>query len=198
MIFFLTRSISQKSTSIKYVEYIESTGTQYIDTGFKPNNTTRVVMDIQVIKSGTFPFFGARYGNANDTFTVWMMSASTVRSDFYDNSAIEVNVSNVLNRMTIDKNKNVCSFGGILATNVNGSFQVPVDLLLLGIDTNGVIDERKLSGRLYSCQIYDNGNLIRDYWPCLDENDVACLYDRVSDVYVYNSGSGVFVSGNII
>ena len=30
----------------KRLEYIQSTGTQYIDTGFKPNNNTRVVMDL--------------------------------------------------------------------------------------------------------------------------------------------------------
>ena len=37
--------------------------------------------------------------------------------------------------------------------------------------------------RLYSCQIYDNDTLIRDYVPCMDNNGVYGLYDKVNGVF---------------
>ena len=49
--------------------------------------------------------------------------------------------------------------------------------------------------KLFSCQIYDNGTLIRDYLPCLDKDGVACLYDKVSETYFYNQGTGEFIAG---
>jgi hypothetical protein len=35
------------------LEYIEGTGTQYIDTGFAPNNNTRVYIDFMYVTAGT-------------------------------------------------------------------------------------------------------------------------------------------------
>lgn len=32
----------------KRLEYIKSSGTQHVDSGFKPNNNTRVVMDVAI------------------------------------------------------------------------------------------------------------------------------------------------------
>jgi hypothetical protein len=43
------------------VEYIESSGTQYIDTDFKPKYNSRVVMDVSDVSSdGWSALFGAR------------------------------------------------------------------------------------------------------------------------------------------
>jgi hypothetical protein len=42
-----TPFLAGPAASYTQVEYIESTGTQYIDTGFKPNNNTKVIMEAQ-------------------------------------------------------------------------------------------------------------------------------------------------------
>ena len=34
-----------------------------------------------------------------------------------------------------------------------------------------------------------------DFSPCIDENGVVCLYDKVNKEYVYNSGTGEFIGG---
>ena len=46
----------------KELEYIESSGTEYIDTGFKPNQNTRVVMQFEptAAYSSITAFFGVR------------------------------------------------------------------------------------------------------------------------------------------
>jgi hypothetical protein len=48
---------------------------------------------------------------------------------------------------------------------------------------------------MYSCQIYDNGTLIRDYVPCITPDNEAGLYDLVNGAFYANMGSGAFKSG---
>lgn len=185
--------LGEPEPDINFIDYIESSGTQYIDTGFKPNNNTRVIIDVQGRKSGTYAVFGARQDNTVYSFTVWMMSSTQFRSDFHSDQN-NVSVSSTLKRVVIDKNKNVCSFGNSSTTNTNATFQSPVNMLLFALNHDGEPDGRNLSGRLYSCQIYDNDALVRDYAPALDSDGVACLYDKVSEEYVYNAGTGTFVT----
>lgn len=49
--------------------------------------------------------------------------------------------------------------------------------------------------KLYSCAMYDGGRKIRDFKPCLDANGVPCLYDLISKTAFYNQGSGSFTWG---
>jgi hypothetical protein len=50
--------------------------------------------------------------------------------------------------------------------------------------------------RLYSCKIYDNETLIRDYVPARSNSDnVLGLYDLVNDVFYTNAGTGTFIAG---
>ena len=49
--------------------------------------------------------------------------------------------------------------------------------------------------KLYSCAMYDGGVKIRDFKPCLDADGVPCLYDLISKTAFYNQGSGSFTWG---
>lgn len=46
--------------------------------------------------------------------------------------------------------------------------------------------------KLFSFSMKKNGIMAIDLWPCLDEEGVPCLYDRISKTYFYNSGTGQF------
>lgn len=52
------------------------------------------------------------------------------------------------------------------------------------------------NGRLYYFRLYENNVLVRDFIPCrmLDTNTV-CLYDKVTDTFFTNAGTGTFVAG---
>ena len=52
--------VGEPEPEVNFVEYVQSTGTQYIDTGFVPDNNTRIVIDIQATKAGTYGVFGGR------------------------------------------------------------------------------------------------------------------------------------------
>lgn len=65
----------------------------------------------------------------------------------------------------------------------------------LGADNNGGSVAGITPMRTYSCQIYDNDSLIRDFIPVLDNEGTACLYDQVGETYYYNAGTGSFTAG---
>lgn len=56
-------------------------------------------------------------------------------------------------------------------------------------------DEPFLHCRIYSCKIYQGEQLIRNFVPALNKNNVPCLYDKVEHKFYYNQGSGQFLYG---
>ena len=48
------------------------------------------------------------------------------------------------------------------------------------------------NARIYRCQISEGTNLVRDLLPCLDNNNVPCMYDAVGKQTYYNAGTGTF------
>lgn len=175
----------------KEIEYIESSGTQYINTGFNPNNNTRVVMDVDILSSSaaTCAIFGARNAVIVDAFVLWRLNGS-FRTD-YNNTTKQMTVSS-LGRHVIDKNKNVTTIGNDIKEHEESEFQTNYPLALFALKQATEVDERMVCMRLYSCKIYDNDFLVRDFKPYYDSNGVACLYDAVSGTYYYNAGTGNF------
>lgn len=172
------------------LSYIESTGTQYIDTGFNPNQNTRVVFDFEVTNTAVSFYFGSRISNASAQYGFCQTAATKVRSD-YGTKQTALTVDTALRRVTIDKNKETCMYNGTAITSATSTFQGTYPLCLFAMNTSGTIGSYSI-GKLYACQIYDNGTLVRDYIPVLDFDDVACLYDKVRRERVYNAGTGTF------
>lgn len=179
------------------VEYIQSSGTQYIDTGFKPNQDTRIVMDVYVQTQASFPkiIFGGRNGDTSsvDSFVFLAMTSTTFRTD-YGNPTLSIAVT-PSGRFAIDKNKNVTVLNGTNYTQNNATFQSGYNLAIFSLLGPGGVDVRMCSMKLYSCQLYDNGTLIRDYVPCTDPSAAVGLYDLVGGVFYGNAGTGVFTAG---
>ena len=183
-----------EETEYTRVEYIESTGTQWIDTGFKPNQNTRVVMDVQILDaSSNSALFGCRTGTKSKTYSMFFIAPSSLRSD-YGGEQTSATLSNPTTRVTIDRNKNTTEFVGGTINNTAQAFQCEYNLTLLALNAAGTISLQS-KVKLYACKIYDNETLVRDYIPVLDANDVACLYDKLNHVYYRNKGTGAFTSG---
>ena len=191
----------------RQVEYIESSGTQYIDTGFAPNQNTRTVIDFMPTSAGSLFIFGSRLGYNNNAYDLYTF-ANKFRDDYantnYGNNTSE-NFPKVENkRYLFDKNKNHSimyeenvqfydhTFNG---QTINLSF----NMFLFGVNSNGSIASSNMAKmKLYSCKIYDNDILVRDFVPCYRINDVKVgLYDTINDVFYTNQGTGVFTYGEI-
>ena len=103
---------------------------------------TRVVMDIDVTGQSNVSgcIFGERNANsaaASQAYIAWSMtSGTTVRSDYFGNSV--TGSFGILNsRVTIDKNKNVCDFGGTIVTNMEETGQSDLNMYLLTCNNFG-------------------------------------------------------------
>ena len=178
---------------INYIEYIESNGTQYIDTEFTPNQDTRVVMDYQPVDTINTIVFGSRTstGSSDRFLVLHAEDTNSLRTDYYN-----ANIATGLNptdRTIIDKNKNITTINGQIFTANTATFQSNLPIYFFAGNTGGSMAQPTII-RLYSLQLYNNGTLIRDYWPALDKSGVACLYDKVNKQYVYNSGTGNFIT----
>lgn len=183
---------------VQYVEYIESTGTQYIDTGFNPNSNTRVVMDAQhmSINKGAEFYFGARDASLVNGFAIRAQTQTELFTEY--GSKYTYPSTDATKRLTIDFNGATVKIGDVVVTHSAESFQCNYPLYLFALDNAGSAIEITTALRLFSCQIYDNGILIRDYWPCYDKDGVACLYDKVSRTYAHNAGTGEFIAGGAV
>lgn len=192
--------VSEETQPLTPIEYIETSGTQWINTGIMPKYNTRVVLDISHISKSDTMVLGAKNADSATAalqYGLYYRNATTMRFDYFGKNA-SATVSNVTTRATIDVNKNVASLYGKTITNTAvSSGEVPYNMYLFALNTAGNVTN-PISARLYSAKIYDNDVLVRDFVPVLDSDGVACLYDKVYNKCYYNAGSGAFSAGSEI
>lgn len=181
------------------LEYIESTGTQYINTGFNPKNTSRVVVDIEPTSGNTTNgVFGGRTGTNNETFCVWDIDGA-YRTDYGSANHVQTDVS-ASGRVTIDKNMGVTTIGNRTFSQTSGAFTSANALTILAVNGAGqngqTLDNRMFRARLYSAQMYDNGTQVRGFVPAKRDSDgTVGLYDTINGQFYGNAGTGSFTAG---
>lgn len=178
------------------VDYIESTGTQYIDTGIIPNQNTRIVLNCVLVDAKEQFIFGSRTSmSATDTYTVVVLTTLSVRTDY---GTQKTNISGLTMSdglyLNIDKDKNKTVINNKSLTVSANTFSGTYPLFLCACNTGGKY-EKAACIRIMSCDIYDNGKLVRSYLPKIRNADnVAGLYDGVSGVFYTNAGTGEFLT----
>ena len=174
----------------KRVEYLESTGTQYIDTGVKPTISQKYEIEYSVsnvIKNQII--FGTRTsGNYMTSTNQIYLSISDGEKRFYIGNT--VNGRNNIQTNIIQTDIFTANSGNYDSTGTKNFFIFALN----NIDTPSAL----ATARIYSFKIYDNNVLVRDYIPVLNENNEAGLYDLVNKQFYGNSGTGSFQYGNII
>ena len=53
-------------------------------------------------------------------------------------------------------------------------------------------------GKYYNVKFYSKNVLVRDFIPVLDGDGVPCMYDKVEGKFYYNQGTGQFIAGPVI
>ena len=198
----------------KRLEYIESTGTQYIDTEYIPNpNTT---MEAELLMSGTFKNVDD-YGGANSIFCV--SNGTSIYSMNFGAGATQGNIVYTwLNKTyesgaqiedlvitdTIRTNRNKLVIGkgriswGTASRSVTAKTTTQTtSLVLFGDKTDGAIRVfTSYNMRVFSWQIKENETIVRDFIPAkrLSDNAIG-LYDNVEKKFYANAGTGTFEAG---
>lgn len=183
------------------VEYIESTGTQWIDTGIIPTNH-RVVAKFQYTNKinnypSLFGMWSAKWDK--DYYLTWGNSENKwYYASGMSYEGIISNATQYTDLQEIDFNNYEGKFliNGVEYGDTNGEVNALHTLPIFTRRNNngGYISVYNCSARLYYFKIYDRATQepVRDFVPAVDENGVVCLYDNVTKTYFYNRGSGVF------
>lgn len=181
------------------LEYIESSGTQYINTGFNPNQNTRVVMDCNLLAKGTIYTPFGTWNDANVGQYI-CLGYSSAPSSLYHGNAYKVGTTSIVGRHTIDANKGALYIDGKLEVTCSAAtYSCAYPLFLFTMNDKGKPRDMNMSHmKLYHCQIYDNGTLIRDFVPCMDSNGSVGLYDVKNSKFYTNAGTDAFSAGDVV
>ena len=178
------------------VEYISSTGTQYIDTGISvtPENYQQLKMSVTCEK------IGQGSGASN-----WLVDGSNIANAYFYMGVY--NGKYYYGCGTADHDTGIAATSGkqtftldIPSSKFTVSDTVDVSistepvtasasLYLFGFNYNPV---RCYAEKIYSCQIYIGDTLVRDFIAAKDEWGNAGLYDKVEGKFYYNAGTGSF------
>lgn len=194
-------------SAYQQVEYIESSGTQYIDTGVIGGNT--VGYDLSFVPtnvSGDNAYIGVRestntasrftlgsntnglYAGFND-LTYYQYQGQQPRLTDGTKYNVKVNLNND-RQFVLDGNVGSNNFENLtLAT-------ITKNIFVFCANWGGSPNYFQ-SSKLYSLIITDGTTLVRNFIPCYRKADsVIGLYDTVNSVFYTNAGSGTFTKGN--
>lgn len=174
------------------IKYIESTGTQYIDTGLVPSVNHSFSIKFSVGYLGNCVAFGSR------TSGNYASSLNQIYLNVTNNN--EIKLFNIFGTNDLVLNDNVEANTIFTYKNIqNNNFQLSSPSQPYYIFTlNNMGSPSTISNiKMYYFKIYDNNILVRDFVPCYRKSDnVIGLYDKVNSVFYTNAGTGTFLKGN--
>ena len=175
------------------VEYLASTGTQYIDTGVELNNASIVRSRFRVLSGHKYGFiFGARYAASVRAYCIYLDGTNTwlnygSQSDKTSYPLLTKNVDYVFQAAA-----NVWTFNReSIVLNTEPAFNAG-KCFIFNMCANGTVDSRYFIGRVYRFEIV-NGSERHKYIPVVEEaTGTPGLYDTVGRVFKTNMGTGDF------
>ena len=185
------------------VNYLQSSGTQWIEMGVAPNQNTKAVLKIKIntFTSRGASLIGSRTDvNSNNQFTTYLDDYGGTRFLFrMDGQTKAISWTG----LTTDKIYTVTLSGTEMKAELEdgtavfsntfsvSDFESTVTMALFKSKSF----HRGFFGRIYSCKHYNGNELIQDFVPCLDTKGVPCMFDFVSRNSFYNKGTGSFTWG---
>lgn len=194
------------------VEYIESTGTQYIDTGYYANVKTRVILEFSYTQnngdsfSNGFVFGSSNEGSGRPGISIGIDKNDSIAYRNSDTEDIFISpfVVNKNVKYRIETYKNDIKINNTIYTS-------SMRLLTQTLRYSSYLFARHqkklnnigyaysiLKGKIYFCQLYEDDILVRNFIPCKNSNNKVGLYDLVENKFYSNSGTGDFVAGEEI
>ena len=212
----ITDSVGTEISGYERIEYLQASGTQYIDTGYIHDNSTKVDMRIKFdsVSQDYQSFYGARNSTADTAkgFSMWLNYAKFRRA--FGASAANIDSHTVITSTTYDIHLD--KSGACTATPEGG------DAIALGSGTQGdslaytdylfaihqYVSTSTFKGwkadfltraKLYSCKMYSGTALVRDFVPVRRTSDgVLGLLDLAHGTFYTNAGTGSFSAGETI
>lgn len=207
----IKKSESDLPSGYTRLNYLESTGTQYIDTDVILD-TSKLTIEIDIIicklpskgkwatitatQTGSY----ARGGNIQLYSMGKTQSFSTGGNISADKGLIwgDTNLNTMYRYcVTWDDDKKTIkgSMNGIEKYfNFSGTIVTNLSLFLFAKNTMGILTELS-EAKIFDLKIYKDNTIVRNFVPALDTANKPCLYDTVSKQPFYNQGAGEFLYG---
>lgn len=182
------------------LDYIECTGNQYIDTGFKANTTTTKFVGAF---TPTQQVMGGLLGSRNYTSSgssacnIFVTDAGKFRGDWANGSytaeidyVVDTKYEMEITRGTLVINDTTYSFPNRESVDQFENF-------LIGTFNNVTTPYTKgFVGYIHECKLYSNDILIRNFVPVIrnSDNEVG-MYDTVTNTFYTNAGVNSFIAG---
>ena len=185
------------------LEYIEGTGTQWINTGYTPASTDTIEVEVQFTSVGSNQaFWCARKGGTDGTFTFFWLT-SGLRFDYNTaqnaiaTSTFSAAVGTRYRAKADGTTGEVTINDNVVYTYTPASFTVGGPLSVLASQSNGSSAGNYGYHRFYSLTITNSsGTPVVNLVPAKRLSDgVLGVYDTVRDVFKTNAGSGTFLGG---
>ena len=192
------------------IKYLESTGTQYIDTGIvpiSPRDSAYIVVEStcvhgQYVERSADGFFGVKDGYDSNNFSVlraWYAGYYGVST----NNRVIASKSNdaaIYGKKTewmLSPSVRWCVFNGTKIQNttlVTEEKTYSTSCWLFGCNGSYTSSVGPLPCKIYRYKFWRDGVLVQDFVP-VRVGSTGCLFDRVSGRFFYNRGTGNFVCG---
>ena len=173
------------------VEYLESTGTQWIDTGIMPTRTIKSVFDYQLTSQTAGRGLFGSYETSKHYY-IYQNSATAFEVGFGGNESNAFMSDLYLHEIEFN-NLTVLVDGKTVYTGDSYFASYKYTLPLFTIRSGNTIYEGS-SAKIFYLEIYDDGVLVRDFIP-VRVVTVGYMYDRVSGQLFGNAGTGEFIIG---
>ena len=174
------------------VSFLQSSGTQYIDTGRKLTQDSDITIDFSIVENNkSVGIFGARESARKNNLALFRDRGLFV-GDFSEYPKYRFTIPESLERTKIRMNKAGVWANDILKTSWSdvADFETPTNGLIFDVGNNNWAKNKAVM-RLYSYTDGDAQRLV----PCLDANGAPCLYDLIGKTALYNQGAGSFIWG---
>ena len=186
------------------VNYLQSSGEQWIEMGVAPNQNTKAVLKIKinVFTDEGATLIGSRTdGNSDDQFTTYLDGYEGTKFLFrMDGQTKAISwtglTTNKIYIVTLSGTEMKAELeDGTAVFSKTFSVSDFTSTATMALFRAKGVGGTYFKGRIYSCKHYSGDELIQDFVPCLDTGGVPCMFDFVSQKSFYNKGTGSFTWG---
>ena len=190
------------------LEYIKSTGTQYIDTGFSSTQGWRAKLEYMFNDPSSNPaaVIGDLYGTGGTYWRAFVLTTGGQwQLGYYNTYAIAGSVAAgakyEIEASTVSGNGYLKVDGTTIIFNDTTTYSphsaINTYLFAVNYSDSLVLGS---GGRLYWCNLYDHNDvLVREFVPAKRRSDNAIgLYDNVEGKFYVNAGTGAFTAGPVV
>ena len=186
------------------LKYLESTGTQYIDTGYIPTaNTSFELSGVDIDYTSGTTRFCSRVDITNENFLFTAIASDDFRFTYGsgpNTTAVQyiystqklakiLSFNAATKTCTITFNDDTTESSSAFTTTPPTSSAQSIYLFAFNNNGVAVCGTSKVS----ALRIFEGNTLVRDMIPVLDSNGIACMLDRVENKLYYNQGTGAFL-----